>query len=230
MPEAIGRIVTIHDPVYTASEKRTPLVRCLIQARMTSERFPGKSLAPFQGKPLIWWVVRACMAAVDDASLVTVLTTDQPAERPLVAYLKDIGVSVFCGPAKDVFRRYKEALWFYPCEWFFRVCGDSPLLDPAVLRQAKELLTPDTTVDVFTNVWPERRNPPGQSCELVRTSSFLSVDESELTDIDREHLISFFYRHPDKFSIYRLPASSGSWSQSAYVVDTIEDLRRLEKI
>lgn len=222
------RCVILRDGGFM-TDMAKPLMRALIQARMSSNRFPGKSLAPFRGKPLIWYVVRACMEGMGDASLVTVVTTDQPAERPLVAYLKDIGVSVFCGPADNVFRRYTEALWFYPCDWFFRVCGDSPLLEPIILKRARLWIEKEQPLcDIASNVWPTRQNPPGQSCEVIRTETFLSVNEDLLNDQDCEHVTKIFYRRPDLFSCVSLSLAEGAWQHESYTVDTIEDLKRLE--
>ena len=209
-------------------EKLTPppVIHWMIQARMSSTRFPGKSLAPFRGDPLIWHVIQACVQAANNASQVIVVTTHQSAERPLVAYLRDIGITLYLGSPENVFLRYQGALRYYPCDWFFRVCGDSPLLDPRLFEHAQALIRDG--VDVISNVYPARQNPPGQSVELIRTATFLSVDPNTLTDADTEHVTKVFYRQPERFHLLTAPWKR-VWPHGSYTVDTVEALRRLSR-
>lgn len=218
-------MVTVNNPPIHWPSARSPVVHWLIQARMSSTRFPGKSLAPFHGTPLIWHVIQACLAAAPTSPQVMVVTTDQPADHPLVLYLRALGISLYRGSPQNVFRRYTGALKVYPCDWFFRVCGDSLLLDPRVFQHAHALIRDG--VDVISNVYPVRQNPPGQSVELIRTATFQSIDDTTLTDTDREHVTTVFYRQPEKFRIVTSPWTR-TWEQQSYTVDTIDDLRRLE--
>jgi spore coat polysaccharide biosynthesis protein SpsF (cytidylyltransferase family) len=64
---------------------------------------------------------------------------------------------------------------------------------------------------------------PGTNAELVRRSALLAVDPAETTDADREHVMPFFYRHPER---YRLRGVDVPFE--AATVDTVEDLARLE--
>lgn len=203
-----------------------PVIHWMIQARMSSQRFPGKSLAPFRGDPLISHVIQACVRAATTASQIIVVTTNQPAERPLVAYCRELGIKCSCGSPENVFHRYREALRYYPCDWFFRVCGDSPLLDPQVFTHAQALIR--DKVDVISNVYPTRQNPPGQSVELIRTATFQAIDEDTLINVDKEYVTTVFYRQPERFRIVTAPWKR-VWPHGAYTVDTVEDLRRLSQ-
>ena len=55
-------------------------------------------------------------------------TSGEPADDPLAALMRELGVAVFRGPLENVFRRFQLCLEEYPCTWFFRICADSPLL------------------------------------------------------------------------------------------------------
>jgi spore coat polysaccharide biosynthesis protein SpsF len=200
----------------------TPAVLGVIQARMTSTRFPGKVLAPFRGEPLIDHVVRRVANAVGHDAVV-VATSDDPTDDPLAAHLEARDVRCYRGPLDDVFARFLGCAQTYPCEWVLRVSGDSPLLDMDVL--AAVLAASRDDVDVVTTVAP-RTVSKGHAAELIRVVAFESVDPGELDPEDREHVTPFFYRHPERFRIRRLDA--GGDPDHSFVVDTLDDLRRLE--
>lgn len=197
----------------------------LIQARMSSDRFPGKVLAPFAGRPLVDAVVDR-VRAVEGVDRILVLTSDHPTDGPLASYLADRGVATFRGPLTDVFGRFRSFLSHDHADWFLRVNADSPLLEPAILTR---LLTHPgrAQADIVTTIFP-RTFPKGKNGELVRTSTFLAIDTAELTDDDREHVTGFLYRHPDRFVIATVTSADPALAGLSFAIDTIDDLRRLE--
>lgn len=194
---------------------------------MSSSRFPGKVLAPFRGQPLIRHVIEAVRQGSDDAPL-TVLTSTEPSDDPLAAYLEAIDINVFRGPLDDVFLRFRMALERYPSAWMMRVCGDSPLMDPEIIRQALNRLcaeTEDAGIEVITNVFP-RTVPPGHAVELIRSDVFLAVDPDVLSGPEREHVMPYFYNNAQRFRILTLEGSETAGAE--FCVDSLSDLRRLE--
>jgi spore coat polysaccharide biosynthesis protein SpsF len=189
---------------------------------MSSRRFPGKVLAPFRGEPIVVHVVRAAGAAVGDANVV-VVTSDEPSDDPLAAYLGSIGVACFRGPLDDVAERFRLCARAHPCDWVLRLSADSPLLDPdelaAVVRAAGE------GIDVASTAISEG-DTHGRNAELVRTSALLELDPAELSDHDREHVTPFFYAHPERFRL--LPVELPPRDGGPLTVDTVADLARLE--
>src|SRR6202012_4429797 len=124
--------------------------RILIQARMSSVRFPGKMLAPFRGRPLIAEVLE-CFRAHDLQSRVVVLTSLDPTDDPLADFVSArCGVPVFRGDLHNVVARFQSALGEYPCDWFVRISGDSPLIDASLVRAMMRFS--DSGCDVVSNV------------------------------------------------------------------------------
>lgn len=199
------------------------MIRAFVQARMSSTRFPGKVLAPFRGTPIVAHVVRAAAAAVG-SDAVLVLTSTEESDDPLAAYLEQVGVSCFRGPLDDVFERFRLAARAYPCDWVVRLCADSPLLDPALVREV--VAVAGDGVDIVTTVFPSRTVPKGNAVELVRSAVLLAVDIDDLDDRDREHVFPYFYRHADAYAIRSVEPRSAVMPDA--VVDTVDDLLRLE--
>jgi spore coat polysaccharide biosynthesis protein SpsF len=203
------------------------VVRVFIQARMGSTRFPGKVLAPFKGKPLIALVIGQVTRAVS-VDAVVVATSCEPADDPVASYVRDLGISVFRGPLDNVFRRFQLCLEAYPCTWFFRICADSPLLYGALL-QAVMTYRHRSDLDLVTNVYP-RTFPKGQSVEMIRAATFAAIDSDRLTTEEQEHVTKYFYNQPGRFNMLNVDSGNAALAKMSFVVDTIEDLRRLEKL
>ena len=204
---------------------RRPVVRVFIQARMSSERFPGKVLAPFKGKPLIAHVLGQVTQAVSPDAVV-VATSGELADDPLSAYVRELGITVLRGPLENVFQRFQLCLEAYPCTWFFRVCADSPLLHSALLTAAMAYCQ-RLDLDLVTNVYP-RTFPKGQSVEMLRSETFSAITADLLSEEEQEHVTKYYYNNPGRFRMLNLDSNDPGLGQMSFVVDTIEDLSRLE--
>jgi spore coat polysaccharide biosynthesis protein SpsF (cytidylyltransferase family) len=194
---------------------------------MSSTRFPGKVLAPFRDRPLIAHLLEK-VAQVLPPSHVVVATSCEPADDPVAFYVRDLGISVFRGPLDNVFRRFQLCLETYPCTWFFRICADSPLLYGALL-QAVMTYRHRFDLDLVTNVYP-RTFPKGQSVEMIRAATFAAIDCDCLTTEEQEHVTKYFYNQPGRFNMLNVDSGNAALAKMSFVVDTIEDLSRLEKL
>lgn len=197
----------------------------LIQARMSSSRFPGKVLAPLRGRPLIAHVIeRASMVAGPGG--VILVTSLEASDDPLVAYAEAcLGVRVFRGDLTNVVRRFQDCLATVPCTWFVRICGDSPVIDHELVSAMLEQVTPE--VDLVTNVG-ERTFPAGQSVEIIRTAPFRQLVAAELTADEQEHVTLHYYRCPTVYRIRNIRSSAPGRANRPLVVDSMDDLKALE--
>ncbi|MBI4662339.1 MAG: NTP transferase domain-containing protein [Verrucomicrobia bacterium] len=200
--------------------------RVFIQARISSARFPAKVLAPLRGKPIISHVVRRALQAVPRERLV-VTTSTEATDDPLAAYVRELGVAVFRGPLENVFVRFQMCLERFPCDWFFRVCADSPLLDATLMTRMMDERR--NGVDLVTNV-QQRTFPRGQSLELLNSQTFAGIDPGELSAEEQEHVTKVYYTHPERFHIVNLVSAQPELAHQSLAVDTIDDLRRIEQL
>lgn len=201
-------------------------INIFVQARMSSTRFPGKVLAPANGKPMISRVIE-CVKHEFDTSAIIVATSDQTADDPLVLYIESLGIKVFRGPLDDVFGRFQACLNENPCDWFFRISADSPLLNSKILKAMMSYI--DNSLDLITNV-QKRTFPRGHSAELLNARTFKKIDPKRLSADDREHVTRFYYSHADEFRILNLENMDADYAKTNFVVDTLDDLRRVEEM
>ncbi|HEY4181737.1 MAG TPA: NTP transferase domain-containing protein [Kofleriaceae bacterium] len=195
-----------------------------IQARMSSRRFPGKVLAPFRGRPIIWHVIERVRHALPELPCVVVTSTDAT-DDPLAAYVGSLDVAVYRGALDDVLARFAGAAAQHPAAWLLRICADSPVLDERVLKEV--VAAPRDGMDLVTTTAP-RTWPKGHNAELIRTSSLMALLATELDAEDREHVTRAFHRQTDRYKLTNVESGDPSLAGQDLAVDTLEDLRRLE--
>jgi spore coat polysaccharide biosynthesis protein SpsF len=201
-------------------------IKVFIQARMSSSRFPGKVLAPVCGQPMISRVVDSVARSFDRNSII-VATSGETSDNPLALYVESLGVKVFRGPLDNVFERFHLCLDANPCDWFFRISADSPLLNGCILQLMATYIAKD--LDLITNV-QKRTFPYGHSVELLNAKKFSEIARSRLTADDCEHVTKYYYTHAEEFRILNLENLDTNYARLNFVVDTLDDLRRVEEM
>lgn len=179
---------------------RTPRVVAVIQARMTSQRLPGKVLLPVLGRPMLELQVervRRC-AAVD---AVVIATTTNLADDPVADLAGRLGTGCHRGSESDVLGRVADAAGAAGAEVAVRLTGDCPLIDPDLLGQAiARLLTAEPPLDYVTND-PPRTWPIGLDVEVMRMAALRAAAREATSEYDRQHVTPFLYSRPDRFRI-----------------------------
>ena len=199
-------------------------VNIFIQARMSSARFPGKMLAPLNGKPLIKHMIER-VSEVPDIQNVVILTSAEQSDDPLVCYLEREEHNVFRGDLNNVFLRFQEALKAHPCESFVRICGDSPIINTDLIAHMVGLFK-QKECDFLSNVH-HKKFPKGQSIEMIKSNVFMDVDPKSLTSEQQEHVMPYFYENTKKYKSY-FPDCTVNNRHINCCVDTIEDLKNIE--
>lgn len=104
------------------------MIVCIIQARMGSERLPGKILKELCGKPILFHVVNR-LRAVEGIDKVVVATTVSEKDNVVVDYCNKLGVDCYRGSEADVLERYHGAAQKYNADIIIRATCDNPLVD-----------------------------------------------------------------------------------------------------
>ena len=197
----------------------------ILQARMASTRLPGKVLLEINGIPSIKFQIdRIRNSKVND--LVVATSTDS-SDDILVAYLKTINVEVRRGPLEDVASRFIQILDEYDPESFLRLTADCPFVMPKLIDQMLDYFQL-RDLDYLSNTTPPTF-PDGLDIEIVRTTAFLSLLESDLTDREREHVTLGLNSRKHEFVRDNF-GSTSDFSYLRWTVDYPEDLKYLREI
>lgn len=217
----------------------------LIQARLGSKRLPGKVLMEINGKPLLQYVVERVRLAVHYVVVVCPYSDVREIGRAV-----DCNVHAWEGDENDVWSRFRDAiLKLEPrgTQEFIRICADSPLIDPAVIKyvmQSHKISHPSNTSLVrglafLTSNTRPRTWPAGQCVEICDIAGFMTFNKmgrgrkeedkkgDEMTAYDREHVLPWYYRNCITANVTN---PLGDYSRFNMVVDTQEDFDRINQL
>jgi glutamate-1-semialdehyde aminotransferase/spore coat polysaccharide biosynthesis protein SpsF (cytidylyltransferase family) len=167
----------------------------VIQARMSSSRLPGKSLAEVAGRPLLAWVLeRARRAQRVDA--VVVATSTDPSDDPIAALCAAEGVACHRGSLTDVLERTLGAAREARAGVVVRLTGDCPLLDSAII-DGVIAARQEADADYASNLGGGF--PEGMDVEAVRLDALDRAAAQGRTPPDREH-VTWYIRRSDGFT------------------------------
>ena len=200
---------------------------CMIQARMSSTRLPGKVFLPLLDRPVLDWAVSRTRAA-ETIDSVVVATTTNPADDAIVEHCDAGAMTVFRGPEDDVLSRYEGAADEYGADVVVRVTSDCPFIDPALVDRVVMALR-SQGADYASNILAPRTYPRGLDVEAF-TADALRVAAAEATRAGwREHVTPFFYRQPDRFALVGIWGEEDH-SEHRWTLDTPADLQLLRLI
>jgi spore coat polysaccharide biosynthesis protein SpsF len=192
---------------------------CVIQARMGSTRLPGKVLADLGGRPMLQFML-ARLRGLPVSELV-VATSTEPSDDAVADASTALGVRVVRGPEQDVLARFVQALESHPADDVIRLTADCPLADPEVIVATLELHR-QRHADYTSNVIP-RTFPKGLDVEVARGEALHAAAAEADDPAEREHVMPFLYRHPERFRLATL-RSTELLGDERWTVDTAHDL------
>ena len=218
--------MNIQLPRLPKKKDHTPRVGVIIQARMTSKRFPGKSTALLLGKPVIQhvWEKARLIRPVDEIILAV---PDDPASEPLEALAEAENIKGFKGSEHDVLERYYHAADYYALDIIVRITGDCPFINPRVSSEVVQLLL-WRKFDYTSNVYPKRTYPKGLDTEAFTFDCLEAAHVSATDPSDREHVTPWMQRTAGVRT--GLVSQSLDASHNNWCVDEPQDLERLEKL
>lgn len=200
----------------------------IIQARMRSERLPGKILSPLCGRPLLALLTtRIARARVDEWWLAT---SSDVADDVTEAWGFELGLRVYRGHATDVLSRFLAVADETGGDWLVRVTADNPFVDAPLVDALVDAR--DALVDAKTDearaveiLRPAAGRPVGYGVELVQTAALRRASAAITPDEfhHRVHVTSWLSLNGRIRSV-ALPAAWPERSAWRWTVDTYADL------
>ena len=201
------------------------MILCIIQARMSSTRLPGKVLKDLAGKPMLQWVIDA---AVDSKLLdgVVVATSTMASDLPITEYCYKQKIYCTTGPLDDVLARfYQTAVEWRPTH-IVRLTADCPLLTGGII---------DGTI--FDYLWADCNYIvnaiDGLDVEVFPYTELLRAHKMAVTDSDREHVTTLIKHRRGKFGLeydYVKMLRNDVERKDTFSVNTPEEFERMENI
>jgi spore coat polysaccharide biosynthesis protein SpsF len=195
-------------------------VGCIIEARTTSTRLPGKVLRSILGKPMIERMIeRLRLARTLDGIILA--TTDNATDDEVAELGRRLEIGVFRGSEEDVLARVLGAAEAHAVDLIVETPGDCPLIDPGLIDK----LVGDFRiggVDFVRNAMAYN-TPPGADIRVFRTADLAEINRISRDPADHEHVSLHFYEHPEKYRIRDVGTDLPTHGPLRLTVDTQDD-------
>jgi spore coat polysaccharide biosynthesis protein SpsF len=176
-------------------------VLAIVQARLSSSRFPRKVLGDLHGAPMVLRQLERISHCTRLDQLV-VATSTESSDDELVEILESQNISVRRGPLANVFQRFSQVIDEFSPKHVVRLTADCPLADPQVIDDLVDLHV-TSGADYSSNVL-ERTFPHGLDAECATREVFSLLNTMSLTDQEREHVTLGIYARPKDFKLSSL--------------------------
>jgi len=196
-------------------------VVAIVQARMGSSRLPGKVLKTVLERPLLSWQLdRLRLATTLDH--IVIATSVNPADAAIEAFCATAGVDCHRGSELDVLDRYHEAAHRFDADAIVRITAVCPLIDPRTVDELVGLFRRSDLDYASTDL--DRTFPLGMDAEVARIGALDAAWQEATAAADREHVMPFLYRQPERFRLGNLRCATASAAHLRWTVDTPDDL------
>ena len=202
---------------------------CIVQARLSSKRFPEKILADLNGYPLLWHVLRRALLIPGVAGVLLAMPRHTPAEVISAAIDGDLR-AVQCVfppvPEEDVLARYQWAAALSKADAIVRITADCPLLDQQVSALVIERFV-DSGAEYAHNLAPESGYPDGLDTQVFTRDLLERAHRDAREPAEREHVCTWM----DGRALQVVTRHEGpSQSHRKWSVDSMADLFRIRAI
>ena len=164
----------------------------IVQARIRSERLPGKVLYELGGRPLIAFMLER-VRRTQGIDEIVIATGDDPANAVLMDLAEDLGVTTFQGSEKDVLSRFAAAARATAADRIVRLTGDCPFSDPEII-QALLTIQEEQGLDYCCNVLPPTW-PDGLDASVFTRDVLEQADKEADLPSEREHVVPWMWKH-----------------------------------
>lgn len=203
-----------------------------IQARSTSTRLPNKSLTILHNKPVLQWVINACM---DSATFINAKHPIDVEVVVLCPYKDKIAVSlerqidIMEGDEFDVLSRYFDAAVEYEADYIVRITGDCPFHSSFVITN-HILKAVNHGYDYISNVEEGIRTElDGRDIEVMSRRALQYLNDTSSHPEEREHVTLRIREMKPEFLLRAHVLNRLDLSDVKLSVDTQEDLENAEK-
>ena len=192
----------------------------ILQARMNSERLPGKVMKQVGDKPLIGIL----FDRISNPEIPVLLATSINKENDiLVEYALERGIKVYRGSEENVLERYFMAAKSVDADLIFRITGDNPFIDANLIINILKLYLENYNQRTYISTGLSKSFPLGISVEAFSYSLLDEAVKNAVQPEDIEHVT--IYMHQNRPGDIKVLKFSGDMNKYHYrlTVDTEED-------
>ena len=208
------------------------MIGCIIQARMSSTRLPGKVMIKVDKENTILDCVINQLQSSKEIKNIVIATTHQKEDDVIVEFLKKKRVKYFRGSKQDVLDRYYQCAKKFNFSEIIRITSDNPLVDYEIVDMVVkhfrsndyDYISIDQPLSTFQKTYPS-----GYNVEVFTFSALENAWKNTKLPSEREHVTPYFYKNKEIFKQTNVE-NSEDLSRFRCTVDTKYDLELIQKI
>jgi spore coat polysaccharide biosynthesis protein SpsF len=197
------------------------MTAAIIQARLASQRLPGKILMEIAGKPMLQHVIDHAKAI---PGVERVIVAVPVTEMDYIQQVIRSDVWWWGGSDTDVLERYYDAAKMYNVDPVMRLTADCPLLDSKACQRVIDVFysaPAERPLDYASNIHPET---DGLDTEVFSFDALTRAHLGATDPYDREHVTPWMRRYLRCLN-FKEPSLDAKTS-----VDTEEELERVRAV
>jgi glutamate-1-semialdehyde 2,1-aminomutase len=195
----------------------------IIQARLTSKRFPNKIFQKLEKKTLIEFLLKRLRKSKKINQIVLAIPNN-PENIKIKKIIKN--VDFFFGNEEDVLDRYYKAAKKFGATVVIRICGDCPFVDPKIVDKLLNIFETKNFDYVSNTLKPTF--PDGLDVEVFSFSALEKAWNRAKIKSDREHVTQYIIKNK-KFKKYNYFYKK-DLSKIRLTIDEMVDLQQIRTI
>ena len=200
------------------------MILCIVQARSSSSRLPGKVLKPILGKPMILHELERLQRSKRIDKIVLATSQDK-SDDVLAKVVDESGAEVYRGSLDDVLDRYYQCAKIYRSDHVVRITGDCPVIDWRIVDAVLEKhLEEENDYTVTTEHFPD-----GLDTEIFRFSVLERAWKEARLASEREHVTQYFRKHGEIFKLGQVDCKQ-NLEEMRWTVDEPQDFELIRQI
>lgn len=200
------------------------MILCIVQARSSSSRLPGKVLKPILGKPMILHELERLQHSKRIDKIVLATSQDE-SDKGLADIVADNAFEAYRGSLDDVLERYYQCAKSYQPEHVVRITGDCPVIDWRIVDAVIGMhLTEGYDYTVTSEEYPD-----GLDTEVIRFSVLEQVWKDARMSSEREHVTLYIRNHADQFRCGQM-ACRQNLNRMRWTVDEPQDFEFIRQV
>ena len=204
------------------------MLGCIIQARMSSSRLPGKVMLPLKDKkPILFHVIKQLQYSKFIKKIVVATSTNNE-DNVIEEYCKEIGIDCFRGSLNDLIDRHYQCAKKFNFSAIMRMPSDKPFLDPQIGDEVIELF--NSIPNDYTSNFPfPLKFNIGTEVEIFSFQALEKAWKNSVKPSEREHIFPYFHNHKNEFKMLYSP-NLEKFPNYRFVVDRDRDYELVKLI
>ena len=199
---------------------------CIIQARLSSKRLPGKVLRQLINKPMLLQLYNRIRNSnyVDKFVIATSIDED---DKNIINLCKNNKIEYYAGDLKNVLMRFFNIYNIYKPKNIIRITGDCPLLHFSLIDEVFKIHQ-DNRND-YTSNRGKINYVDGFDIEIFKSNLLVDAYKNAKSDFDKEHVTPYIINNINNI---RKEFLDFKYNLSKYKlsVDELKDFNLIEKI